>query len=109
MSVDVTAYTMYGKEFDSFGDVVDFLLNYEYITEEEADESNECGEIAGKNLPNIVSYQTYTHYAEHGGVLGVEISAREAIEKNGEVRGWMGTIEGVLGTGCDIHSFCQWH
>ena len=98
MGVDVTAYTMYGKEFDSFSDAADFLVAKGVLTEDEADEAKNDGEFYechGK-LRHL-DYQTYSCYVENGGILGVQITVREALEKHSEVCNWMDD------------SFCQWH
>lgn len=111
MSVDVTACTMYGKEFDSFSDAIDFLEGAGILNEADAEQSIDCGEFCTQdgNLPANLDYQTYSHYSGHGGILGVQITVREALEKHSEVCNWMDKMTALLGPGCRLHTFCQRH
>lgn len=110
MGVDVTAYTMYGKEFDSFDDAADFLVSKGLLTDEEADEAKEYGEFyeCGK-LPKHLDYQTYSCYQSCGGILGVQITVRGCLENLAGVKSRMEQMDDIVGPGCKLHSFCQWH
>lgn len=74
MGLDVSAYSMYGIECSSLSDAAEILVAKGIMSEEEADESIDCGELQGEHPYGFTVYSCYTGGE---GVLGIYIDAED--------------------------------
>lgn len=101
MSIDYNAIIMFGKEFDSFSDASEYLLENGHITEAEADEAE-----YNREFENF-DWQIYSHYESCAGVLGCEVTAEELWLSNDLCGRDFDKVLAILGDGCALFSFVQ--
>lgn len=106
MGIDYSAMLMYGVEVDSFEDAVSELKHNNVVSEQQAEQIIEDGEIWGLEGAKDILYQTYSYYYHCGGVLGVTLSLEDintpALE---EIKKRVDSL--FPKSKCELHHFVQ--
>jgi len=105
MSLDAKAYSMFGIECNSMSDAVELLVSKGVMTQEEADESLDCGELCGEHPYNFAVYSCY----EGGrGFLGIEVDACDLYCKIKHKWDDVASAAGLFEPEGYFHVFVQW-
>lgn len=107
MGVDYSNRIVYGKEFDSFNEALQHLVDRGIITEEESDDSLDSGEVEGTD--GWLDWVQYSYYGPSKGVLGMRTSAKEMFKEEDTFKHHCGKVTGLIGEGCEVHEFVQVH
>lgn len=105
MGVDTRAVCMLGKYFEDFDACLEFLKERGFITEEQVEESQDCGE-----LPEdfALEYQTISCYSEEGGYLGRKITNSTSLHTVHKLADEVRSVVGEDGS-VGIHNFVYWY
>lgn len=106
MGVDTQAKCVVGKYFEDFDAALEFLVKNGKITEDQADEAQEYGDLSNTDVS--MDYQTISCYSEEGGYLGVDIpkslDIAELVQCIDSVKSELGEVDGL-----GIHNFTYWY
>lgn len=105
MGIDVSACSMYGIECDSLSDAAELLVAKGIMSEEEADESLDCGELQGEH---DYGFTVYSCYSGGEGVLGIYIDAEDFYMKPSCAAHQVVEVKNVFPE-AKFHLFCQWY
>lgn len=105
MSIDYSNVTMYGKEFDSFKDAMEFLHTQSETSEAELNKALEDQEY--NDPDDLLTWQVYSCYSGGAGILGIETSAHLLYTKPQDCAILFASVNGKFGEGCEIHDFVQ--
>lgn len=105
MGVDTRACCMIGKYFEDFDAVLNFLVERNLITEEDAEAHKDYGDLPD-DFP--VQYQTVSCYSEEGGYLGLNVPSSLNLKL---IEEYVAVVRGVIGEDDEIgmHSFTYWY